>query len=97
MKILNHKIHGILDYVVVVAFALAPMIFGLSGLPAMISYVLAVVHLLLTLITASIGVAAIVPLVVPGIIELIVAGCLIACRSSRDSAKRREIFISAQA
>lgn len=78
MNILSSKIHGLLDYVVVVAFALAPTIFGLSGLPATISYVLAVVHLLLTLTTASIGAANFVPLAVHGVIELIVSIFLIA-------------------
>ncbi len=48
MKILSSTVHGILDYVVIIAFALAPTVFGLEGAPASISYILAVVHLLLT-------------------------------------------------
>lgn len=78
MKILSPKIHGVLDYVVVAAFALSPTIFGLDGLPATISYVLAAVHLILTLLTASLGAAAVVPLTVHGWVELIVSVCLIA-------------------
>ncbi len=63
MKVLSPTIHGILDYVVVIAFALAPALLGLSGLPAAISYSLAVVHLLLTLATAfPLGAVKLVPL-----------------------------------
>lgn len=79
MKILSPKVHGYLDYLVVVAFALAPTIFGLTGLPATISYVLAVVHLALTLITAfPLGVASLVPFTVHGWVELLVSIGLVA-------------------
>ena len=79
MKILNSKIHGILDYAVVVAFAVAPAVVGLAGLPATISYALAAIHLLLTLVTAfPLGVAKIVPLRVHGAIEFVVSLALVA-------------------
>ncbi len=79
MKILSSTVHGLLDYVVVAAFALAPTIFGLEGAPAMISYILAVVHLLLTVFTAfSPGLIKLVPAIIHGWIELVVAICLIA-------------------
>jgi hypothetical protein len=79
MKILSPKVHGILDYAVVAAFALAPTVLGLSGLPAFISYALAVVHLLLTLVTAfPLGVVKIVPLQLHGKIEFIVSIALVA-------------------
>ncbi len=78
MKILNSTVHGLLDYVVVAAFALAPTVFGLDGAPATISYVLAVVHLLLTVLTAfPPGLIKIVPAIVHGWIELVVAICLL--------------------
>jgi hypothetical protein len=51
MKILSPKIHGYLDYVVVVGFLLAPKLLGLSGIPATIAYLLAPIHLLVTLLT----------------------------------------------
>lgn len=79
MKILDPKIHGILDYAVVVAFAVAPSVVGLAGLTAAISYALAAIHLLLTLVTDfPLGVAKIVPLRVHGAIELIVSLALVA-------------------
>ncbi len=51
MKIINAKVHGILDYVTVAFFALAPSLFSLSELAVIISYTLAVVHLSMTIIT----------------------------------------------
>jgi len=78
MKILNSTVHGILDYVVVIAFALAPTIFGLEGTAATISYILAVVHLILTVLTAfPPGLIKVIPAVFHGWIELVVAICLI--------------------
>lgn len=78
MKILLAKSHGILDYLTVIIFLLAPSIVGFSGLPATISYLLAIVHFLLTLFTSfQMGVAKIVPLAAHGIIELIVSIVLI--------------------
>ena len=79
MKVLSPTIHGILDYIVVIAFALAPALLGLSGLPAAISYLLAVVHLLLTLATAfPLGAVKLVPLPLHGAIELVVSIALVA-------------------
>jgi len=78
MKILSPAVHGVLDYVVVAAFAAAPTVVGFSGLPATISHLLAVVHLGLTLATAfPLGVWKLVPLGVHGAIELIVSALLV--------------------
>ncbi|MDQ6788603.1 MAG: hypothetical protein M3033_17510 [Acidobacteriota bacterium] len=79
MKILSSTIHGFLDYVVIIAFALAPTVFGLEGAPAAISYILAVVHLLLTILTAfPLGLIKVIPAIFHGWIEFVVAICLIA-------------------
>jgi hypothetical protein len=79
MKILNPTVHGFLDYLVVVGFALAPTVIGLAGWPATISYALAAVHLLLTLVTAfPLGAIKIVPLRLHGAIELVVSIALVA-------------------
>lgn len=51
MNILSRIAHGYLDYITVVIFLLAPSLLGLSGLPAMIAYGLAAIHLVLTLAT----------------------------------------------
>jgi hypothetical protein len=51
MRMITPAAHRALDFVTVIAFAAAPSVFGLSGVPALVSYVLASVHLVLTLLT----------------------------------------------
>ena len=51
MRFISARIHGMLDFVVVLLFLLGPLLMGLGGSPAAISYTLAVVHLLMTLMT----------------------------------------------
>jgi len=88
MRALSPTVHGILDYLVVIAFALAPSLLGLSGVPATISYVLAVVHLLLTLVTAfPLGAVKLVPFPVHGAIEFVVSMFSSRCPGSCDSAR----------
>ncbi len=78
MKILSPRTHGIVDYVTVLLFALAPTLFGLTGTAATLAYVLAAVHLVMTLVTVfPMGVAGVVPLQVHGIVEMLVAISLI--------------------
>ncbi|MBA2628302.1 MAG: hypothetical protein H0U85_09835 [Gemmatimonadales bacterium] len=50
--------HRIIDFLVIAGFALAPMLLRLEGTAAILSYVLAVVHLGLTLATHFPGGAA---------------------------------------
>jgi hypothetical protein len=77
--IIPPRVHGILDYVTVVAFAAAPSLVGLDGSARILAYTLAAVHLTLTLITAfPLGVAGIVPFRVHGAIELLVSISLVA-------------------
>lgn len=79
MKLLTPKNHGYLDFVVVLTFALAPALLNLSPTPARISYVLAVVHLLLTLFTAfPMGIVKLVPFTIHGGVEFIVSFTLVA-------------------
>lgn len=78
MKVLTPRTHGILDYVTVIAFLLAPTIFNLSGMPATISYFLAAIHFALTFITAfPLGLIKAVPFRVHGMIEFAVSILLI--------------------
>lgn len=78
MRILNARIHGIIDLVFVVVFLLAPLVVGLGGRPAAIAYTLAVVHLVLTLLTRfPMGVRKTIPFFVHGIIELVVGIALL--------------------
>src|SRR5690242_12797421 len=44
-------VHRLLDLVTIVGFGVAPSLLGLSGAAAILSYTLAAVHLLLTLLT----------------------------------------------
>lgn len=78
MRPIHARFHRILDFVTVVGFAIAPSLLGLQGLPATLAYVLAAVHLLLTLLTqfppAERG---LVPLRAHGHIELLVGIALI--------------------
>ncbi|MDB5124539.1 MAG: hypothetical protein JWP94_2668 [Mucilaginibacter sp.] len=77
MKIISPKIHGIIDYLVVVFLLASPSIFGFMGHVALFTYALAGVHLLLTILTNySAGVVKIIPLPVHGLIEFI-AGLLL--------------------
>ena len=79
MKILSPRAHGYLDYMVVVAFALAPSLLGFSKVPATVSYVLAAVHLMETLITRfPLGVIKILPFTVHGSIEFVLSFLLVA-------------------
>lgn len=74
MNKLPPSIHGILDYVTVVYFFMAPSLFALTPTVATISYLLGIIHLLLTLFTKfSLGLKKVIPLRVHGFIELIVA------------------------
>ncbi|MDB5131022.1 MAG: hypothetical protein JWR02_771 [Mucilaginibacter sp.] len=78
MKIISPKIHGIIDYLVVVFLLASPSIFGFMGHAALFTYALAGVHLLLTLLTNySAGAIKIIPLPVHGLIEFIVGLLLI--------------------
>ncbi|MEP6905139.1 MAG: hypothetical protein ABI875_03600 [Gemmatimonadales bacterium] len=78
MRPIHAQFHRILDFVTVVAFALAPSVLGLSGFAATLAYLLAVVHLLLTVITRfPPGVRGLVPFRAHGVIELVVGLALV--------------------
>lgn len=71
MKLLDPRVHGYLDYVAVALFLLAPTLFGFGGIAAAICYVLAVVQLSMSLLTAyPISVAKIIPFPAHGGVEL---------------------------
>lgn len=78
MRILDARIHGILDLVAVLAFLLGPLVFGLGGSPALISYTLAIVHLAMTLLTRfPMGRVKVIPFPLHGIVELVVGVALL--------------------
>lgn len=71
---LNSKIHGAIDYLVVIFLLLCPSLFGLKDITATFTYVLAAIHLLLTITTRfELGLVKIIPFNIHGVIELIVS------------------------
>jgi hypothetical protein len=73
LKIITPHIHGYLDYVTVVVFLLAPTLLGLTGIPAMLAYALAGIHLAMTLVTDfPLGVVKLIPFTIQGWIDRIV-------------------------
>ena len=78
MKIISSEAHAALDYLTVVIFALAPTVIGLSGAAAIISYVLAVVHLSMTLVTdMPFSLVKIVPIKLHAVVESVVGPVLV--------------------
>jgi len=74
MKLLAPRPHGYIDYLAVVALALAPSLFGFGGVPATLCYVLAVVQLAMSLLTAyPLGILKVIPFPVHGGVELVTA------------------------
>lgn len=75
---LSPSTHGIIDYVTVIAFALAPTLFQFGGVPAAVAYGLAGVHLIMTLATRfPMGMFEGIPLRAHGVVELVVSAALI--------------------
>jgi hypothetical protein len=74
MRLLGPRIHGYFDVAAILIFALAPFVFGLGGPPALISWGLAVVFLILTLFTLyPMGVSKQIPFLAHGVVELVIA------------------------
>jgi SPW repeat len=99
MKLISSRLHGILDYLTVIAFALAPTVLGLTGTAAWLAYTLAVAHLLVTLATDfDLGVAHLLPAAWHGRIELAVGLLLLVAPwllGFSDDATARTFFIAA--
>ena len=78
MKPIAPTIHGYLDYLTVVVFLAAPKLLGLDGLPALLSWTLAGVHLALTLVTDfPLGWRPWLPFSIHGWIERIVGPAMV--------------------
>ncbi len=79
MKLFNARVHGVIDYLVVALFALAPTLFQFGGTPQTLCYVLAMVHLTMSALTAyPLGAIKLIPFPVHGSIEAVVALALVA-------------------
>ncbi len=69
-KILTPTQHGYLDYVTVALFLIAPSLFGLTGMAGIFAYLLAIIHLAITLLTDfPLGVYKLIPFNLHGWIE----------------------------
>jgi len=78
MKFISIRIHGLLDFVTVIAFVVIPKVFDLNGIPAQLSYALALIHLLMTLLTKfPFGVVKLIPVKLHKIVELLVGPILV--------------------
>ncbi|MET4105498.1 hypothetical protein [Hymenobacter sp. UYP22] len=72
MKVLSPAAHGILDYLTVAFFAMAPSLFNLHGTYATVCYVLAAGYLVITLLTNfPLGLMRVIPFPVHGKLELV--------------------------
>lgn len=70
-RVLNPRIHGYIDYVIVAVLALAPSVLGFGGIAAALCYILAAAQLGMSLLTAyPLGAAKIIPFPIHGGIEL---------------------------
>jgi hypothetical protein len=70
MKIISPTQHGYLDYLTVALFLLAPSLLGLSGLAGTVAYLLAAIHLAMTLVTNfPLGVIKKLPFPIHGWVE----------------------------
>ena len=78
MKILSPTQHGYLDYLTVAIFLLAPSLIGLTGMAGTIAYLLAGIHLAMTLVTDfPLGVVKKLPFPIHGWVERIVGPVLV--------------------
>jgi len=77
MAFINSKLHGIIDYLVVIFLWASPSLFNLPPGTAMFTYILGGIHLLLTLFTDfEFGAFKVIPFHIHGWIELIVSVAL---------------------
>ncbi len=79
MKFLTPTAHGVVDYLVVLAFLAAPSLFHFTDNAATVAYVIAAAHLTYSLITRyPLGIVKAIPFPIHGTIELIAALSLFA-------------------
>jgi len=89
MKIISATNHGYLDFATVVIFLLAPTLFGLNGLPAILAYGLAIIHLAVTLATDfPFGAIKMIPFKLHGWIERLVGPLLVILGFANDGSAR---------
>lgn len=73
-KVLSPAIHAVLDYLLALAFLFAPFVLGFGGDVESISYIVGVIYLGLSLLTRyPLGAVALIPFVVHGVVETVLA------------------------
>ena len=78
MTKITSKIHGIIDYLVVAFLLISPSLFHLPENTALFTYILAGIHLALTITTNfEMGLIKIIPLALHGWVELMVSIALV--------------------
>jgi hypothetical protein len=96
MKVFSDTAHGIVDYLTVAIFALAPSILGLTGFAALVSYALAAIHLVMTLFTnMPLGVFKIIPMRLHALVEMLVGPALLVAALALPTilGDKREFFL----
>ena len=96
MKVISDPIHGILDYLTVAIFALAPSLLGFDGVAALISYGLAGIHLAMTLLTdMPLGPVKLIPMKLHALVEMLVGPVLVVAALALPAilGDRREFFL----
>lgn len=79
MKFVSPRVHGVLDYVFGALFLVAPVLFGLTGVPRISAFVVGGALLLVSLLTRyPLGLLRVIPFPVHGGIEFIGSLALIA-------------------
>jgi hypothetical protein len=95
MKPISLTVHGVIDYLAVVILAVAPAVIGLSGWPAALSYALAGIHLLMTLLTDfPAGVIKVIPIALHQWVERIVGPVLIILAFVSMTEAARAFFVA---
>jgi hypothetical protein len=95
MKPISVTFHGVIDYVAVVIFAVAPAVIGLSGWPAALSYALAGIHVVMTLLTDfPAGVIKVIPIALHQWVERIVGPVLIILAFVSMTEAARAFFVA---
>ena len=95
MKFISPKIHGFIDYLVVVFLLASPTFFGFTGLVAIFTYALGAVHLLLTAFTNyPLGIVKVIPVNLHATIEALVGIALIVLAYTlfKDNAQGSKLY-----
>ncbi len=73
MNIISSKMHGIIDYLLIIFVAASPTLFKMEGSLCTITYTLAAIHLAVTLLTDfELGLIKIIPFRIHGLLEIVV-------------------------